>query len=139
MPHSLTFEITLAPVSDVAVYSNAEKAPNYTITNIELEYSCISSDYLAREAITSYQGFTYENIILHKTFTISKPNDEVINEHINLPRISMTGVPLLFTDSYAAGTRNSKTFVNPKITSININVDGMPNRLYSKGMMPTDL
>ena len=141
LPHPLTFEITLAPVSDVVVYSNVETAPNYTITNIELEYSCISSKYLAEGAMTSYQagkGFLYENIILHKTFTISKPNDDAINEHINQPRKSMTGILCLFTDGYTAGDRNSENFVNPKIKSININIDGMPNHLYSKGMMPTD-
>jgi len=142
LPHPLTFEITLASVSDVVVYADTVKTPTYTITNLELEYACISSEYLAREALSAYQvgkGFFYENVILHKTFTISKPNDSVINEHINLPRRSMTGILCLFTESYTGGTRDSEKFVNPSITSININVDGMPNRLYSKGMVPSDL
>jgi len=142
LPHPLTFEITLASVSDVVVYADTVKTPTYTITNLELEYACISSEYLAREALSAYQvgkGFFYENVILHKTFTISKPNDSVINEHINLPRRSMTGILCLFTESYTGGTRDSEKFVNPSITSININVDGMPNRLYSKGMVTSDL
>ena len=142
LPHPLTFEITLAPVSDIVVYSDVVKTPTYEITNLELEYACISSEYLAREASSAYQvgkGFFYENVILHKTFTISKPNDSVINEHINLPRRSMTGILCLFTESYTGGKRDSEKFVNPNITSININVDGMPNRLYSKGMVPSDL
>ena len=127
--------------SDVVVYSNDDTAPNYAIMNIELEYSCIASDDLARKALTNYQKgkvFMYENILLHKKFTISKPNDGVINENINIPRKSMTGILCLFTDGYAAGTSDSEAFANPKITSININVDERPNRLYSKGMVPTD-
>lgn len=52
------------------------------------------------------KGFFYEMIIVHKTFTISKPNDSVINEHINLPKRFMTGVLCLFTENYRAGTRD---------------------------------
>ena len=137
----LTFEITLASVPDIVVYTDTVKTPNYTLTNLEFEYQCITSEYLARKALSSYQvgkGFFYENVILHKTFTISTPNDGVINEHVNIPRRSMTGILCLFTDAYDCGDRDSENFVNPSITSIKINVDGMPNRLYSKGMVATD-
>ena len=141
LSHPLMFEITLASVSEIVTYSSSTPAPTYTITNLELEYSLISSNYLAGEAAASYQvgkGFLYENVILHKTFTISKPNDSVINEHINLPRRSMTGVLCLFTEAYVGGARDSEKFVNPNILSVGINIDGMPNRLYSKGMVPSD-
>ena len=132
--------LTFAPVADIVIYSDVTMVPNYTITNLELEYQCISSDHLAEHARASYQsgkGFFYENILLHKTFTISKPNDSVINEHINLPRRSMTGILCLFTESHTAGTRDSEKFVNPDIKSNSINVDGIPNRLFSKGMVPS--
>ena len=141
LPHPLTFEITLASVPDIVVYSDTVNIPNYAITNLELEYQCILSENLAREALSAYQvgkGFFYENVILHKTFTIFKANDSVISEHINLPRRSMTGILCLFTESHTGGTRDSEKFANPSITSINVNVDGMPNRLYSKGMVATD-
>ena len=117
LPHQLIFEITLAPVSDIVVYSDTTKTPTYKITNLELEYSCISSEYLAREAQSAYQvgkGFFYENVLLHKTFTISKPNDSYINEHINLPRRSMTGILCLFIERYGGGARDSEKFVNPE-------------------------
>ena len=139
---SLEFEITLASVDDIVVYSKAEEPPNYKMTNIELEYSCISSNYLTTQALASYRvgkGFTYEDIILHKTFKISRPNDDKIFKHVNVPRRSMTGILCLFTNSYTPGNRDSETFVNPEITSIKINLDGIPNQFYSKGMNPTDL
>ena len=142
LPNTLMFEITFAPVGDIVVYSDTTKPPSYSITNLELEYRCVDSEYLAREATSSYQvgrGFMYENVILHKTFTISKPNDSVINQYINLPRRSMTGILYLFTDAGAAGTRDSEKFVNPNITNVEINIDGMPNRLFSKGMVPSDI
>ena len=142
LDHHLIFEITLAPVNDIVVYSDTTKTPSYSIKNLELEYSSISSEYLAREAQAAYQvgkGFFYENVTLHKTFTFSIGGDGVINQHINLPRRSMTGILCLFTLPFTAGARNSENFYNPGITSINIDVDGVPNRLYSKGMIPSDL
>ena len=128
-------------MSDVVVFSDTTKPPTYTITNLELEYRCISSKFLADQAQAAYKtnhAFFYENILHHKTFAFSKPNDSVINEHINVPRRSMTGILLLFTENPTAGERDSEKFVNPDIKSVQINIDGVPNMLYSKGMLPTD-
>ena len=144
LPHPLIFEITLPKVDQIVNHDKAEEKktpPTYRLTNIELEYQCINSDDLSREAASTYQvgkGFFYEYVLLHKTIPISKPNDSVINEHVNLPRRSMTGVLCLFEETHDTGKRDSEKFVNPDIKSININIDGMPNKLYSKGMVPTD-
>ena len=140
-PFQIISCLTFAQVADIVIYSDVTKAPNYTITNLELEYQCISSDSLAEQARSSYQsgkGFFYENILLHKTFAISKPNDSITNDHINLPRRSMTGILCLFTEAHTVGTRNSERFVNSDIKSISINVDGIPNRPFSKGTVPSD-
>ena len=138
---TLTFEITLAPVSDIVVYSDVTIPPTYKLSNLELEYTSISSDYLAQEAAAAYtsgKGFFYENVLLHKTFEISKPGDSVINEHINVPRRSMSGVLCLFNEIPTAGTRDAEKFVNPAMLSVAININGMPNKLYSKNMTTTD-
>ena len=108
---------------------------------MELEYRSISSEYLANRALEVYKvghAFFYENVLHHKTFTISKPNDSVINEHVNVPRRSMTGLLFLFKEPFMAGTRDSEKFVNPDITSVKIDIDGVPNMLYARGMIPTD-
>ena len=105
----LCFEITFAPVNNVVIYSDTTKPPNYKITNLELEYRCISSEFLANEAAGGYQigcGFLYENIVLHKTFNISKATDAIINEHVNIPRRSMIGILRLFTEVFTDGTRD---------------------------------
>ena len=144
LPHPLIFEITLPKVDQIVNHDKAEEKktpPTYKITNLELEYSIITDENLSREVMMSYQvgkGFFYENVILHKTFPISKPNDSIINEHVNIPRRSMTGILCLFEETFDTGKRDSEKFVNPDIKSVNINIDGMPNRLYSKGMVPTD-
>ena len=144
LPSDLTFEITLPKVDQIVNHDKAEAKktpPAYKLTNIELEYSIISSDELSRDAASSYQvgkGFYYENVLYYESFTISKPNDSVINKHINTSRRSMTGVLCLFEKDYDEGRRDSEKFVNPDIKSININIDGMPNQLYSKGMVSSD-
>ena len=138
---TLSFEITLAPVFDIIVTSGASKGQSYNLKNIELEYTSISSEYLTQEATAAYatgKGFYYENVLLHKTLEISKPNDSVINEHINVPRRSMSGILCLFNDEITAGTRDSEKFVNPAMLSVAININGMPNKLYSKNMIKTD-
>ena len=38
LDHHLIFEITLAPVNDIVVYSDTTKTPSYSIKNLELEY-----------------------------------------------------------------------------------------------------
>ena len=50
----------------------------------------------------------------------------------------MTGVLLLFLLPHAAGARDSENFYNPGISSVNIDIDGVPNRIYSRGMIPFD-
>ena len=50
----------------------------------------------------------------------------------------MTGILLLFTENPTAGERDSEKFVNPDIKSVQINIDGVPNMLYSRGMLPID-
>ena len=141
LTNTLTFEITLAESKELAITSDNSKDYKYSLSNIELEYECILSEHLANEAIHHYnagKGFYYENVLLHKTFTIAKATDSVINEHINIPRRSMTGILMLFTEPYVTGARDSEKFVYPALTGVNINVDGMPNKLFSKGMLKTD-
>ena len=138
---TLSFEITLAPVLDIVNSSDVSTAPTYILKNLELEYTSISSDYLAQEAAAAYtsgKGFCYENVLLHKTIEISKPDDSVINEHINVPRRSMTGILCLFNDAPSPGARDAESFINPAMLSVAININGMPNKLYSKNMITTD-
>lgn len=137
----LLFEITLAESKAISITSDATKPYAYSLSNLELEYEAIQSGDLFQDAAMSYQvgkGFYYENILLHKSFTIAKTTDSVINQHVNVPRRSLSGILMLFVDPYAVGQRDSEKFVNPDITKIEVNIDGMPNKLYSKGMLQTD-
>ena len=55
----IKLELTLAPVSDVLVYSDTVKTPSYSLTDIELEYTCVTNEALAdrvRVAVPNWQG-----------------------------------------------------------------------------------
>ena len=55
----LTFDLNVTGHANNAlvnnVYSDTTKPPNYKITNLELEYRSISSEYLANQALEAYR------------------------------------------------------------------------------------
>ena len=55
LSHILKFEITLGGVDNIVVYLDTTKPPNYKITDLELEYRSISSEYLANRALEAYK------------------------------------------------------------------------------------
>ena len=71
LPHPLKFEISLAPVRDVVVFSDTTKEPTYTITNLELEYRCISCKFLAEKAQSAYKT---NHAFSMRTFFTIKPS-----------------------------------------------------------------
>ena len=51
----------------------------------------------------------------------------------------MKGLMLFFVKSYATGARDAEEFMNPKIQSLSITIDGVPHKLFSDGIKSTDL
>jgi hypothetical protein len=141
MTNALTFQITLPESTGITVHTLTENLYDYSLSNMELEYECVSSPYLANEASLSYQvgkELYYENVLRYNTFNFDDKTDILINQHVHKSRRSMTGILLLFTKAYKAGARDSEKFCNPDITKVDVNIDGMPNKLYSKGMIQSD-
>ena len=50
----------------------------------------------------------------------------------------MTGILFLFNGKPSPGARDAESFVNPAMLSVEIDIKGMPNKLYSKSMQTTD-
>jgi outer membrane protein assembly factor BamD (BamD/ComL family) len=49
----------------------------------------------------------------------------------------MKGILMLFEDPAEAGVafaRQTETFYNPKITKVEVTIEGVPNQLYSQGI-----
>ena len=89
----------------------------------------ISNQYSARLAIL------YDRILRHRK--ISKDRcDTICNINLNVPARSMKDILMLFEDGAAqqpfAG--DSEAFYNPKITKVEVTIEGVPNQLFSQGM-----
>ena len=82
----------------------------------------------------------YEHVTHHKTISIAKGTDSIINESINVPRRSMKGlILLLFYEPYVGGARDSEQTFNPDITEVKVVVNGIPNKVYSHGMKTAEI
>ena len=58
------------------------------------------------------------------------------NINLSVPARSMKGI-LMFFENVAAQqpfARNTEAFYNPKITKVEVTIEGIPNQLYSQGM-----
>ena len=69
-----------------------------------------------------------------------KESDSIINENINLPRKSIRGLVILFTKNQDQDKINSELFVNPKLTSVSVTIEGIANKvLCAKNTSQTSL
>jgi len=68
-------------------------------------------------------------------------SDVTWNINLNTPARSLKGILLLFEDPAdgamgPAFARNSEFYYNPLITKVQVTVEGVPNQLYTQGMLP---
>ena len=63
-------------------------------------------------------------------------SDTLWNINLNVPVRSMKGVLMLFEDltGQQPFARNTESFYNPKITKVEVTIEGIPNQLFSQGM-----
>ena len=115
--NDLVFELTLAPANQVVRGSDPTKL-KYKLTNIQLEYEMIRSEYLAYEAASSYTSgkeFAYDNVNRDKMVPINRGTDTRINIKVSAQRRSLKGILLLFVEPYTAGTRDLEKYIFPDI------------------------
>ena len=101
---------------------DGEEVGEYKLTDMHLEYEIIESEDLAERVRGEY------NI----GRSLGQDNTrEVID--VNIPRKSMKAVVVLlsFTKKNAG---DSKEFVFPNLTRVNVTVEGNPNDIYSEGL-----
>ena len=95
----LIFELTLSPVRDVIVTSET-KDWNYELNNICLEYDTVTNEELARSLKNIYEqgmNIPYDYVTHIKSY---KYISQTINENINIPRKSVKGILILFTETF---------------------------------------
>ena len=131
----LTYELTFADYSDVIKATDPDAT--YTISNISLEFDTIINASLASQIRTEYMkcSILYDRILRARIIPINK-SDTSFSVDINSPSKSLKGVLLVFTQERSATKfiRDTEEFYNPKITKVEITVEGVPNELYAQNM-----
>ena len=131
----LTYELTFADYSDVLRSTDSDAT--YTISNISLEFDTIINVSLASQIRTEYlkSSILYDRILRARIIPLNNSNTS-FSVDINSPLKSLKGVLLIFTKERSATkfTRNTEEFFNPKITKVEVTVEGVPNELYAQNM-----
>ena len=131
----LTYELTCADYFDVIKSTDPDAA--YTISNISLEFDTITNASLASQIRTEYMksSILYDRILRARIIPLNK-SDTSFSVDINSPSKSLKGVLLIFTQERSATkfARDTEEFYNPKITKVEVTVEGVPNELYAQNM-----
>ena len=131
----LTYALTFANYSDVIKATDPDAT--YTISNISLEFNTIINASLASQIRTEYMksSILYGRILRGCIIPLNN-SDTSFSIDINSPSKSLKGVLLIFTKERSATkfTRDTEEFFNPKITKVEVTVEGVPNELYAQNM-----
>ena len=131
----LTYELTFADYSDVTKATNPDAT--YTISNISLEFDTVINASLASQIRTEYMksSILYDRILRAHIIPLNN-SDTSFSIDINSPSKSLKGVLLIFTKERSATkfSRDTEEFFNPKITKVEVTVEGVPNELYAQNM-----
>ena len=131
----LTYELTFADYSDVIKSTDTDAT--YTISNVSLEFDTITNASLASQIRTEYMksNILYDRILRARIIPLNK-SDTSFSVDINSPSKSLKGVLLIFTQERSATkfARDTEEFYNPKITKVEVTVEGVPNELYAQSM-----
>ena len=131
----LTYELTFAEYSGVIKTSNPDVS--YKISNISLEFDTVINASLASQIRTEYMksSILYDRILRSHIIPLNN-SDTSFSVDINSPSKSLKGVLLIFMKERSATkfTRDTGEFFNPKITKVEVTVEGVPNELYAQNM-----
>ena len=131
----LTYELTYADYSDVIKATDPDAT--YTVSNISLEFDTMTNASLASQIRIEYMksSILYDRILRARIIPLDK-SDTSFSIDINSPSKSLKGVLLIFTKkrSTTKFTRDTEEFYNPKITKVEVTVEGVPNELYAQNM-----
>ena len=131
----MTYELTFADYSDVIKAMDPDAT--YTIANISLEFDTIINASLASQIRTEYMksSILYDRILRARIIPLNDSSTNFLMD-INSPSKSLKGVLLIFMKERNTTkiNRDTEEFFNPKITKVEVTVEGVPNELYAQNM-----
>ena len=131
----LTYQLTFANYSDVIKSTDTDAT--YTISKISLEFDTIINASLASQIRTEYMksSILYDRILRARIIQLNKSNTS-FSVDINSPSKSLKVVLLIFIQERSATkfAQDTKEFYNPKITKVEVTMEGVPDELYAQDM-----
>ena len=131
----LTHELTFADYSVLIKASNPDAT--YMISNISLEFDTVINASLASQIRTEYMksNILYDRILRACIIPLNNSSTS-FSVDINSQSKSLKGVLFIFTKERSATkfNRDTEEFLNPKITKVEVTVEGVPNELYAQNM-----
>ena len=131
----LTYELTFAEYSDVIKASDPDAS--YRISNISLEFDTVTNTSLTCQIRTEYMksSILFDRILRSRIIPLNNSNTS-FSVAINSPSKSLKGVLLIFMKERSAikFNRDTEEFFNPKITKVEVTVEGSPNKFYVQNM-----
>ena len=131
----LTYELTFADYSDVIKTSNPDAS--CMISNISLQFDTVTNASLASQIGTEYMksSTSYDRILRARIIPLNDSSTS-FSVDISSPSKSLKGVLLIFTKERNATkfNRDIEEFFNPKITKVEVTVEGVLNELYAQNM-----
>ena len=131
----LTYELTFADYSDVIKAMDPDAI--YAISNVSLEFDTVINASLASQIRTEYMksSILYNRILRVRIIPLNNSSTS-FSVDINSPSKSLKGVLLIFMKERSATkfTCDTEEFFNPKITKVEVTVEGVPNVLYAQNM-----
>ena len=131
----LPYQLTFADYSNVIKTSNPDAS--YTISNISLEFDTVINASLASQIRTEHIkcSILYDRILRAHIIPLNDSSTS-LSVDINSPSKSLKGVLLIFMKERSATkfNRDTEEFFNPKLTKVEVTVEGVPNELYAQNM-----
>lgn len=126
------YRISLSQANEIMVAQDGQKVDGYTFENIKLEYSTIQSPSLYNQIQNEFQlkSLIFEDVNYLQPDNWGK-DTTIINKKINLACQSMRNIVMFFKKGTLA---DSEECVFPKITRVDVTIDGFPNAVYSQGL-----
>ena len=110
---------------------------SYTISNISLEFDTVTNASLASQIRTEYMksSILYDRILRSRIIPLNN-SDTNFSVDIYSPSKNLKGVLFIFMKERSATkfNRDTEEVFNPKITKVEVIVEGKPNDLYAQNM-----
>ena len=108
---------------------------NKNISNISLEFATVTNASLACQVRTEYMksSILYDRILRSRIIPL-KDSDTSLSVDINSLSKCFKGVLLMKERNATKFIQDTEEFCNPKITKVEVTVEGSPNELYAQNM-----